>query len=149
MPPPTTRASHLCSLFVRAAARRDPDQPVEAALEATVHPALLHLFAFVCSGVGLHGLGATMPEAGNYTYKKTDSICDGVCGEVSHSAPLPRPHSLARPCQICPTRRRGAFLSAPRCLVAVDALRISAVKSNSQFLFSLTEYLVNGHNFYA
>jgi hypothetical protein len=51
------------------------------------HPTLLHLFAFVCSGVGVRGLGATMSEAGNYAYKKTDIICDSVCGEVSHSVP--------------------------------------------------------------
>jgi hypothetical protein len=61
-------------------------------------PTLLHLFAFICFGVGVRSLGAAMPEAGNYTYKKTDNICDGVRGEVSHSAPVPRPHSLARPC---------------------------------------------------
>jgi hypothetical protein len=85
------------------------------------HPTLLHLFAFVCSGVGVRSLGAAMPEAGNYAYKKTDIICDGVCGEVSHSAPLPRPHSLACPCQIYPMCRRGAFLSVPRCLIAADA----------------------------
>jgi hypothetical protein len=50
-------------------------------------PALLHLFTIICSSVGVHGPGATMSEDGNYTYKKTDNICDGVCSEVSHSAP--------------------------------------------------------------
>jgi hypothetical protein len=56
-----------------------------------------------------------MPEAGNYVYKKTDSICGGVCGEVSYSAPPPSlvPSSPSRPCQICPARLRGAFLGLP------------------------------------
>ena len=35
--------------------------------------------------------GAAMPEAGHYGYKKTDGICDGVCGEVSPTRPSPIP----------------------------------------------------------
>jgi hypothetical protein len=127
-PPPTTRPSCLRSLFACAAAQRDPDQPTEAAPEAAVPvvedessshtPPPLRLRLLRC---GVRGPGAAMPEAENYVNKKIDSICDGVCGEVSHSAPLPHPHSLACPCQICPACRRGVFLSVPRCLIAVDA----------------------------
>jgi hypothetical protein len=62
-----------------------------------------------------------MPEANNYTYKKTDSICDGVCGEVSHSAPSLVPIPWLAIVRSAPHARRGVFLSAPRCLVAVDA----------------------------
>jgi hypothetical protein len=128
-PPPPPRAHPASAPYSRVmphgetptSPQKRPRRQRSLLSRTRAHPALLHLFTFVCSGVGVRGPAAAMPEAGNYAYKKTDSICDGVCGEVSHLAPFPRPPSLARPCQICPARRRGAFLSVPRCLVAADA----------------------------
>lgn len=78
--------------------------------------------------------GAAMPEAGHYGYKKTDGICDGVCGEVSPTRP-PHPHppapftrlpSLPLPfcSQICAARRGGRFFGPPGRFYAADAWRI-------------------------
>lgn len=49
-----------------------------------------------------------MPETGPYGHKKTDGICDGVCGEVSHYYP-PSPFPLPSP---WPRRSRHAPLVA-------------------------------------
>jgi hypothetical protein len=128
-PPPPPRAHPTSAPYSRVpphgetltSPQKRPRRRRFLLLRTRARPALLHLFAFVCSGVGVRGPGAAMSEADNYAYKKTDNICDDMCGEVSHSAPLPHPHSLAGPCQICPARCRGAFLIAPYCLVAADA----------------------------
>lgn len=74
-----------------------------------------------------------MPEAGHYGYKKTDGICDGVCGEVSPTRPpsplLPRLPALpfplpSPPGQICAARRGGRFFGPPRRFFAGGAWRI-------------------------
>lgn len=71
--------------------------------------------------------GAVMPEVGQYGYKKTDGICDSVCGEVSAPPPPLAPFTrfpLSFPGQICVAWRGGRFFGPPRRFSAVGAWRI-------------------------